>query len=251
MKMKNLIKTVLLSSIIILSSCEKDSNNTPGPLDCANVEYGIATTDDCGFCHSSYMYNMITHTTTPVATYADTIGMDGMFVLAGSPSDIASNPMWNASCYIFTHDENSTVSYGGQTARLIMASEMLTAVNSSSTTLADLLSMWSNDGWTWASDDANASTKNIGGKTASGNETPLTSVESAAVIDKFVGWFTDYADNVAQIMDGDATSHPAMAGTAGWVENRELNAHGFEYDQFVAKTLIGCLLYTSPSPRDH
>jgi hypothetical protein len=176
---------------------------------------------------------------TYVATYADTVGVAGTFVLAGSSMDIMSNPNWNNCKYTFNHQGQSTVSYGGQTARLIMASEMLSALNSSSTTTADLLSMWSNDGWTWTSDDANASTKNIGGKTASGNETPLASTESAAVINKFVAWFTDYSDNVAQIMDGDEISHPAMAGTAGWIENRELNAYGFEYDQFVAKTLIG------------
>ena len=156
-----------------------------------------------------------------------------------SPTPDPTDPV--ATNYAFSHDGTSTVSYSGQTARLIMASEMLTAVNSSSTTLQNLLDMWNNDNWTWASDDANASTKNIGGKTAAGNETPLTSGESAAVINKFVAWFTDYADNVAQIMDGDETSHPASAGTAGWIENRELNAHGFEYDQFIAKTLIGAM----------
>jgi hypothetical protein len=196
MKTKNLINGLLLSGLVIFSSCKKDSP-TPDP-------------------------DPVTPTT-----------------------------------YAFSIDGASTVSYGGQTARLIMASEMLSALNGSTTTTADLLSMWSNDGWTWASDDANASTKNIGGKTASGNETTLTSTESAAVIDKFVAWFTDYSDNVAQIMDGDEITHPASAGTAGWVGSRELNAHGFEYDQFVAKTLIGgmCLDqvvngYLSPTKLD-
>jgi hypothetical protein len=196
MKTKNLINGLLLSGLVIFSSCKKDSPTpTPEPV--------IPTT------------------------------------------------------YEFSVDGASTVSYGGQTARLIMASEMLNSLNNSSTTTADLLSMWGNDGWTWTSDDANASTKNIGGKTATGNETPLTSSESQAVVDKFVAWFTDYSNNVAQIMDGDEISHPAMAGTAGWVENRELNAHGFEYDQFVAKTLIGgmCLDqvvngYLSPTKLD-
>ena len=153
------------------------------------------------------------------------------------------NPYWNANCagstYTFSHQGQSTVSYGGQTARLIMASEMLTAVNSSSTTLADLLSMWSNDGWTWASADANASTKNIGGKTAAGNETPISATEAAAVLAKFGDWFADYATNVAPIV-GDQTVM-ATAGTAGWVGNRELNAKGMEYDQIVAKSLIGAM----------
>ena len=162
-----------------------------------------------------------------------------MLIMPNDPG----NPYWNqAGCkYTFTYQGQSTVSYSGQTARLIMASEMLSALNSSITTTTDLLSMWSNDGWTWESDDANASTKNIGGKTATGSETPLTSTESAAVVNKIIAWFNAYQDNVAQIMEGDEISHPASAGTAGWIENRELNEHGFEYDQFVAKTLIGAM----------
>jgi len=243
MKTKNFFNGVLLFGIM-LSSCSKD-DPTPEPtnLDCNSIENGTSLTDDCGDCQQAYIYNMSSHEVTLLDDTAGVILSDPMEMLI-MPND-PSNPYWNANCagstYAFSHQGQSTVSYVGQTARLIMASEMLTAVNSSSTTLTDLLSMWNNDGWNWASDDANASTKNIGGKTAAGSETPLTSVESAAVIDKFVAWFTDYSDNVAQIMDGDETSHPAMAGTAGWVENRELNAHGFEYDQFVAKTLIGAM----------
>ena len=107
MKVKNLIKGLFFSAIIILSSCKKDNPDpTPDP------DPVIPTT------------------------------------------------------YAFAHQGTSTVSYGGQTARLIMASEMMSALASSTTTEADLLAMWMNDGWTWTSDDANASTKNIGGKTA-------------------------------------------------------------------------------------
>ena len=241
MKTKNFFNGVLVFAIMLSSCSKNDPTPEPTNLDCNSVENGIAVLDDCGTCHQSYMYEGM-GILTYISTYADTVGVAGQFVQAGSDIDIMSNPNWNnCNDYAFSHQGQSTVSYGGQTARLIMGSEMLTAVNSSSTTLADLLSMWNNDGWNWESPDANASTKNIGGKTAAGSETPLTSVESAAVIDKFVAWFTDYSDNVAQIMDGDETSHPAMAGTAGWIENRELNAHGFEYDQFVAKTLIGAM----------
>ena len=75
MKLKNLLQVVVLSVIVILSSCKKDSSSTPEPLDCNGIENGIAATDDCGTCHSSYMYDMISHTMTPVATYADTIGI--------------------------------------------------------------------------------------------------------------------------------------------------------------------------------
>jgi hypothetical protein len=63
------------------------------------VENGIAAMDDCGDCQQSYM-DIPNGGVTYVATYADTVGAEGMFVLAGSAMDIASNPGWNASCII-------------------------------------------------------------------------------------------------------------------------------------------------------
>ena len=62
--------------------------------DCKGVFNGIATYDDCGVCHESYMYEGMGVLTT-VATYADTVGLSGTFVLAGSPMDVGSNPNWN------------------------------------------------------------------------------------------------------------------------------------------------------------
>ena len=241
MKLKNILQAVLLSAIVILSSCKKDKDATPGPLDCAGVEYGIAAADDCGVCHSSYMYDMITHQSTPVGTYADTVGMSGMFVLAGSTMDLAANPMWNASCYLFTDSEGaSTVAYGGQTARLNMASELGSAL-SSNVTEAMLNDMFMNTNSPFADADLNASTKNIGGKTASAAEPTISASEQAAVITAIQGWFSTYANEVAPISGGNAVDNPASAGVPGFIDNRELDGKGLEYDQVVIKTLIGAL----------
>ena len=54
----------------------------------------------------------------------------------------------------------------------------------------------------------------------------------------FDSWFIDYATNVAPIV---GSSTMAAAGSAGMAGNRELNAKGMEYDQIVAKSLIGAL----------
>ena len=62
--------------------------------DCNEILNGIAALDTCGTCHSSYMYAP-PGGVTPVATLADTAGLEGMFILAGSPLDIANNPSWN------------------------------------------------------------------------------------------------------------------------------------------------------------
>jgi uncharacterized surface protein with fasciclin (FAS1) repeats len=63
-------------------------------LDCNDVVDGIAALDDCGTCYESYMYVGMGDLTY-VATYADTVGVAGTFILAGSPMDIGNNPNWN------------------------------------------------------------------------------------------------------------------------------------------------------------
>jgi len=242
MKTKNLIKGLLLSGLVVFSSCKKDSPKPTDPVgvaDCNGVENGTSMLDDCGDCQQAYVYDFVSHIPTLLDdTTGVVLGATEMLVMPNDPS----NPYWNAGCagttYAFSHQGQSTVSYGGQTARLIMASEMMSALGSSTTAEADLLAMWNNDGWTWESDDANASTKNIGGKTAAGSETPISSGEAAAVVAKFADWFADYATNVAPIV-GSTTM--AVAGQAGMIGNRELNAKGMEYDQIVAKSLIGAM----------
>ena len=107
---------------LLASNYDANANTDDGsctyPTDCNGIENGIAAADDCGTCHSSYMYDMISHTMTPVATYADTVGIGGMFVLAGSAIDIASNPMWNAACTgctdpsAFNFDPNASIDDG-------------------------------------------------------------------------------------------------------------------------------------------
>ena len=88
-KMKTILSVCMLASL--LYACTKSDK---GPLDCNNIENGIAALDSCEICHSSYMY-VPPGGVTIVATLADTAGLDGTFVLAGSPQDTASNPNWN------------------------------------------------------------------------------------------------------------------------------------------------------------
>ena len=259
-----LLRAILLSTIIIFSSCEKnnpsptqivgcmdsaalnynadatiDDDSCTYPEDCNGVQNGLAALDMCGVCHESYMYAGM-GAATPVATYADTVGQAGTFILAGSTSDVMNNPGWNATCagYFFYADGYSTVSYGGQTARLDMASEMMSALASGSTTESMLDGMFDNSGDYFSNADLNASSKQIKSKTATGAENALSTAEREYVQGLFDGWFADYAANVAPIIDGTVEASP---GVAGWVGNRELNAKGMEYDQIVAKSLIGAL----------
>ena len=262
MKTEKLLQGILLSSVIILSSCSK--NSTPAIMgcmdgnatnynaqatendgsctylqDCAGVDNGISALDECGVCHSSYVYagqGVLTN----VATLSDAEGLDGSLILAGSPDDVMNNPGWNATCtgYFYYADGYSTVSYGGQTARLDMATEMMNALANSTTTKSMLSGMFENSGNYFSTNELNSTSKQIKSKTAVGAETPLSTSESAYVVSLFDDWFKDYADNVAPIV-GSTTM--AASGSAGMAENRELNAKGMEYDQIVAKSLIDAL----------
>ena len=59
----------------------------------------LTAVDSCGDCHQSYVYNFVSHISTPIN---DTTGVilepNEMIVIAGSASDMASNPNWNAGC---------------------------------------------------------------------------------------------------------------------------------------------------------
>ena len=179
MERKNLLKVLLLSTVVILSSCKKDS---PTPID-------------------------------PVDNSCEVV----------MPAEFS-----------FTADEYNTVSYGGQTARLDMASEMMSAISSNGTTAEALKGMFENSGSYFSDADLNASSKQIKSKTAAYS----TSGVQMAIHASFDSWFTDYATNVAPIV---GTTTMAASGSAGMAGNRELNAKGMEYDQIAAKSLIGAL----------
>jgi len=181
MKKQNLFKTLLLSGLVILSSCSKD--NDPDPVGCT-VE-------------------------TPAS-------------------------------YTYLVDGETTVSYSGQTARLDMAAEMMSALSDANTTAAALNAMFDHQAGSEDFSDGllNASSKQIKSKTAVAPENTLSSSEQMNIQMKFSAWFEDYAINVAPAI---ANATMATSGVAGMVGNRELNAKGMEYDQIVAKSLIGAL----------
>ena len=239
MEFKNLTKVLLLSTTIIFSSCGDDVETPPNlpVIDCKGVENGISAMDECGTCHQSYMYMGMGQMTT-LETYADTVGLDGTFILAGSASDVASNPNWETvetpTEFTYLFNGSTTVSYGGQTARLNMVSEMMNALADPTTTSEALMGMFENLGSYFSDATLNSSTKQIKNKTAAYS----SSTAQMAIHTSFDTWFTDYATNVAPIV---GTTTMASSGSAGMVGNRELNAKGMEYDQIVAKSLIGAL----------
>ena len=144
MKTKTKMKTKLVVSIcaltLIFSACKKDDVPLPAPvLDCMSVENGLAVLDECGTCHQSYVYDVVTHMPTYIN---DTAGLvlepTEMLILAGSAQDIASNPNWNGgplaaidscgdchSSYIYDFVTHTTTDINDTAGLVLGATEML------------------------------------------------------------------------------------------------------------------------------
>jgi hypothetical protein len=117
-----------------------------------------------------------------------------------------------------------------------MAAELGSAASSATTTVEALRGMFENSGSFFSDEALNSSSKQIKSKTAA--SAAVLSADQLALHTSFDTWFEDYATNVAPAI---AAGTMAVSGTAGMVENRELNSKGMEYDQIIAKSLIGAL----------
>jgi hypothetical protein len=136
--------------------------------------------------------------------------------------------------FSFSVDGSSTVSFGGQTDRLTMATEIFSELDATQSTVTkeDLRAMF-NDGKGFSTAALNDSGKKLGNKVGAYQ----TAEVKANVILFFDDILVDFADNVAPVLGNDAAA--GVAGMSGG--NRQLNAKGVELDQAFAKGLIGAL----------
>ncbi|MBQ0768335.1 MAG: DUF4856 domain-containing protein [Bizionia sp.] len=148
--------------------------------------------------------------------------------------------------YEFTRDGESTVSFGGQTTRIAMATELVSALKVSTTTETELNNMFAhvegNIDFTDA--DLNASGKNIRSKVAASKDYfSANTTGSNAIKAEFDAWISEQATTVFPNWAVEAT-----AGTAGFKQEagggsiRYVNGKGLELNQAVAKGLIGGLM---------
>ena len=181
MKKRNLIKGILLSSLIILSSCGTDTD--PQPL--------------------------------PTTNSPDT--------------------------YEFLREGATTVSYSGQTARLLMAGELYNALKDPSKTETELLGMF-NDGtgfgvvtFNGADYDLDASGKKLGNKTAA--------YGSSTVKPMFDAMIAEAANVVFPAWNNGDLASAGVAGYHQGAGGREVyvNSKGLEIVQGFTKGLIGGL----------
>ena len=165
--------------------------------------------------------------------------------------------------YEFLRDGASTVSFSGQTTRILMAGELTSAMSDFGQTAAGLQELFANEDATggdvnpFSSEELNESTKSIRSKVAASTDLFNTNTTEAATIkSQLDNWL---AAQVNEVFPNE--NELAAAGKAGQIADgtstRYVSAKGLEYNQAVAKSLIGALMtdqilnnYLSPAVLD-
>lgn len=183
-----------------------------------------------------------------------------LFASCSSDNDNGSetNNVVAPATYQFERNGSTTVSYSGQTDRLLMGGELGSALKVETNTEVVLDGMFTNTGNYFSNEALNSSTKNIRSKTAASRDyfSSNTTVANEIKAD-FDGWI---ANQVSEVFPNWNVN--ASAGVAGQIQEaggtiRYVNAKGLEYDQAIVKGLIGALTadqmlnnYLSPAVLD-
>lgn len=150
--------------------------------------------------------------------------------------------------YTFERDGASTVSFGGQTTRILMLDELRTYIKTKENWPLDatkLSNMYSNTDAPFESADLNeATSKQLKSKTAASKDYFVnlngggSSAEQAAVREQFETWLSIAADASLNGAD-DQVAGPGVAGIAD--TKRLVDGNGLEIEQVMAKGLMGAV----------
>ena len=148
--------------------------------------------------------------------------------------------------YNFTRNGTSSVSFGGQTTRILMAEEIIDALKDPAFTEAEIAAMFdhtegAND---FSSSDLNASSKSVRGKTAASFDLfSANATGSLAIKADFDAWISEQATDVYPAWtDVAAIGVAGNLQEAGGGSTRYINAKGLELNQAFNKGLIGALM---------
>lgn len=174
-----------------------------------------------------------------------------LFVLAGvftscSDDDIANNSVTAPQTYNFTRNGNSTVSFSGQTTRLLMAEDIITAFIDITSTEGKIDAMFSHTKGepNFTDVDLNASDKSVRSKVAASIDYfSANTTDANAIKADFDAWIKGQVDSVFPNWEINAAS-----GVAGKIQEagggtvRYINEKGLEYNEAFTKGLIGALM---------
>jgi hypothetical protein len=173
-------------------------------------------------------------------------------ILFGSCSDDDDNQGNNnndvvaPATYSFTRDGASTVSYSGQSTRIAMAEEFISATKDETATAEQLQNMFDHkeNAQDYSDASLNASNKSVRSKTAASYDYFNTnSTDASAIKSQFDGWISAQVTEVFPNWTADAAAGQAgKIQEAGGGSTRYVNAKGLEYNQALAKSLIGGLM---------
>lgn len=180
-----------------------------------------------------------------------TVAFLGLAALSFTGCDDDDPPVVNIdtpTTYSFQRDGASTVSFSGQTTRIGMATELITAMKDFGQTKVVLQEMYANetadggDANPYSDAALNESTKSVKSKVAASKDFfSSNTAEAASIKADFESWINKQVDEVFP-----NESELATAGTAGQIADgssvRYVNAQGLEYNQAVNKGLIGALM---------
>ncbi|MEM1258870.1 MAG: DUF4856 domain-containing protein [Bacteroidota bacterium] len=159
--------------------------------------------------------------------------------------------------YVFERDGQSTVSFSGQTRRILMAREILGKLRDNSSTAEEIAAAFDHQQGeeNFSDPDLNAASNQVRNKTAGSFvfSQLLPAIASTTVKADFDGYITAQVEEVFPFWDQIASS-----GNAGQLEDgsstRYVNARGLEYDQAFIKGLTGAFVsdqivnnYTDPA----
>ena len=193
-----------------------------------------------------------------------------LFAIAGLLASCSSDDDGNApiiievqapATYAFARNGETSVNYTGQTDRILMGGEFISALKDPSKTEVQLDGMFAHvEGNVDFSDpDLNASGKSIRSKVAASSDFFAANTANATAIkNDFDGWIANQVNDVFPRWDDEASSGVAgQIQEAGGGSTRYVNAKGVEYNQVIAKSLIGALMtdqllnnYLSPAVLD-
>ncbi|WP_394970653.1 DUF4856 domain-containing protein [uncultured Croceitalea sp.] len=210
--MKNLTFALLIISGLVFTSCNSDDDTPPEEMTtCTDgIQNGDETGVDCG----------------------------------GSACQPCQTAIDNPATFVFIRNGESTVSFSGQTTRILMGEELIAKLKDETTTEVILDAMFAHEeGNNDFSDmDLNASDKSIRSKTAASNDFfSANTADQALIRADFEAWIKAQVDDVFP-----SWNTAASAGVAGQIADgsstRYINAQGLEYNQLINKGLIGALM---------
>ncbi len=171
-----------------------------------------------------------------------------LFLVSCSSDDdqpIVQNTVEAPATYKFMRGTESTVSFDGQTTRILMAAETANAFSDfDNTTEASLLAMYNHQAGDNDFSDANlnASDKNLRSKTAASYDYFfINTSESIQIKTTFENYITSQTNEV--FPNRMVVASPGVAGQiADGTNTRYVSGNGLEYNQAFAKSLLGALM---------